>query len=257
MSTEPESEPEDSSPKEPKASGAETFLTTKWSVVLQAGGADEEVARAALEVLCNSYWYPIYAFLRRRFRDASDQAADLTQGFFYDLLRRKSFQFADQKRGTFRSFLLKLVQNFCLNELERAKAIKRGGESKPIALDGLSAEERLASEPMDLLTPEKLFDRAWAAALISRARNRMRREYVELGKLGEFEALEPTLTEWGHGTGYAELAARLGKSEGAISVSITRFRARFGVVLREEIAETVGDPSQVLEELRDLFSSVG
>jgi RNA polymerase sigma-70 factor (ECF subfamily) len=231
------------------------FSATRWSVVL-AAAANPQGAHEALAALCRAYWYPLYAFLRR-LGISSHDAEDLTQGFFAQLLARGGLGHVDRTKGRFRTFLLASLKHFLADERDRATALKRGGGAPTIALDAADAEQRYALEPRDDLTPDRLFDRRWALAVIDRALVRLRAEYGAAGKAALFAELQPTLTAGGRAKPYSEIGAALAIEEGAVKVAVHRLRQRYGAALRAEIAETVSSPAEVREELRQLLDALG
>ena len=228
------------------------FGATRWSVVLAARG-DEPAARTALQILCENYWYPLYAFVRRQGHDPPD-AQDLTQEFFARLLEKGWLESVSREKGRFRSFLLASMKHFLANERDRARALKRGGGRAPVPLDAKSAESRYAIEPADPMTPEKVFDRRWALTLLDQVLKRLRAELAAGGKAVLFEELKPALT--GEPTPYARVAEKLGMSEGAVKVAAHRLRRRYREMIRAEVAQTVGNEKDVDEELRDLMSAL-
>jgi RNA polymerase sigma-70 factor (ECF subfamily) len=232
------------------------FSPTHWSVVLAAaGGADSTRARDALEKLCRNYWPPIYAFVRRQGHNPHD-AQDLTQEFFARLLERNSLANVDQAKGRFRSFLLASLKHFLANEWDKANAKKRGGGRPPISIDAAAAESSCVFEPADLLTADKIFERRWALALLDQVLRRLREEYARDGREKQFEQLKLTLTEASRSVPYAEIAVRLGTSEGAVKVAVHRLRQRYRELLRAEIADTVADPREIEDEIRNLFAAL-
>ena len=230
------------------------FQTTRWSVVVAAGRETSDVSRQALEVLCRHYWYPLYAYLRRRGFDA-DRCADLTQGFFARLLEQKMVRGADRGRGRFRSYLLGALKHFLSHERERAAAQKRGGGREPIPLDARDAEARYRIEPSHDLTAEKLFDRRWATTVLELALQEMERESVRAGKEAHFRRLKEFLAG-GSGDVYREAGAELSLSEGAVRVLVHRMRRRYRELIRREVAQTVASAEQVEAEVRHLFDAV-
>jgi len=240
----------------PSSSRNAWFVTTHWSVVLAARGADSTRGRAALERLCQTYWYPLYAFVRRLGQDPHD-AEDLVQGFFEQCLAKNYFEAADQAKGRFRSFLLLALKRFMANEWDKARTRKRGGGAPTVALDALTAEERYALEPADRLSADRLFERRWALTLLEKVLDRLREEQVAANRGTAFEQLRDCLTAGGRGTPYAELAARLGMTEGAVKVAVHRLRQRYRELLEEEIAHTVSSPEEVAEERRYLLQALG
>ena len=231
------------------------FVTTHWSVVLTAGRSDTTRARNALARLCQTYWHPLYAYVRRLGNSPPD-AQDLTQEFFARLLAKNYLADADESRGRFRSFLLTALKHFLANEWDKARAQKRGGGQIPVPIDPGSAETACGYEPADNLTAEKIYERRWALTLLDQVLRRLREEYVHAGREKLFEQLKPTLTEASRTVRYAEIAARLGMSEGAVKVAVHRLRLRYREVLRAEIADTVASPAEVEDELRNLFAAL-
>ena len=231
------------------------FSTTNWSVVLEAGRTDVKRATAALEHLCGRYWYPVYMFVRRRGSN-HHEAEDLTQAFFAHLLEKETLKKVSRQKGKFRSFLLASVANFLTNEWDKRQSLKRGGQSQIISLDEMAAEELYNHEPDGSLTPEKLFERRWAFTLVDQVLARLKTEYVAADKATLFAKLEPGLTGEINPGLYAEWAAALDMSEGAVRVAVHRFRRRFGELLRSEIAHTVATPEEVDEEIRHLFAAI-
>jgi RNA polymerase sigma-70 factor (ECF subfamily) len=228
------------------------FAPTHWTVILQAKG---ETARAqvALEQLCQTYWPPVYAFIRRQGHNPHD-AEDLTQEFFTRLLHKDYLDGVDRAKGKFRSFLLAAVKNFLANEWHKANAIKRGGGQKVISIDARAAESSCCIDLPHELTADKVFERRWATMLLEVTLARLREEYVVAGKGETFEALKATLTGERGSIGYAEIASNLKTTEGNIKVAVHRLRGRYRDLLREEISNTVTAASDVDEELRNLFA---
>lgn len=233
----------------------ERFLTTRWSVVQAAGEEDSPASREALARLCEAYWYPLYAFVRRSGHDAA-AARDLTQGFFARLLEKRDLAAADPGRGRFRSFLLANLKFFLANERERQGALKRGGGRAPFSMDFEGADSRFGLEPAHGETPERAFERTWALALLERVLELVGREYARRGQGELFEALRPELTG-AEPESRRALAERLSMTEGALKVALHRLRRRYGDALREAIAETVADPSEVDREIGALFEVLG
>ena len=231
------------------APGAREFHTTRWSLVIAAQqGTDTTQAHSAMAALCKDYWYPLYAFVRRRGHAAHD-AQDLTQAFFAALLEGNATM-ADPARGKFRSYLLGALKHFLANEWHRANTPKRGGGKAVVEWDALDAEARYALEPTDSTDADALYDRRWALELLERAMAVLRADFVSKGDGATFDALKATLT--GAEPPRDELAAQLGLSEGALKVAIHRLRQRYREVLRAQIAETVDSPAEVDEEMRHL-----
>ena len=235
-----------------ESSGGRSFSATRWSMVLAAAGD----AEAALAALCRAYWFPLYAFVRRQGVSPHD-AEDLTQGFFAHLLGKGALAHVDRAKGRFRTFLLASLKHYLADERDRAKALKRGGGLPAISLDACEAEERYALEPRDELSPDRLFDRRWALAVIGQALARLGAEYAASGKGALFEALKAQLTAPGGGPSYAEIGAAFEMNEGAVKVAVHRLRQRYGAALRAEIAETVGSAEEVDAELRHLLDALG
>ena len=231
-----------------------SFQTTRWSVVAAAGGGDLSAARAAIATLCETYWYPLYAYIRRRGANP-DEARDLTQGFLLSLIERQDFERLRPERGRFRAFLLASLKHFLLNDAVRQRALKRGGgaEVLPLTLD--DAEGRYRFEPADLTTPETLYERRWAFTVVDRALTSLRQEWDATGRVAAFDALKPCLLGEAPG-GYQAVAVQLGTTEGAVKVAVHRLRRKFQGQLRREVAETVADPSEVIEEIRYLIRAL-
>ena len=232
------------------------FVTTHWSVVLTAGRNDTTRARAALERLCQTYWYPLYAYVRRRGKSPED-AQDLTQEFFARLLEHNWIGRADQQRGRFRSFLLSAMNHFLSDEWDKARAQKRGGNFVHVPLEFEVAETRFSHEPADLTTPEQNYERRWALTLLDEVLRRLRSEYEQDGRGELFATLHPCLVGGRSSQPYAELAVKLGVSEGTVKSAVHRLRQHYRQLLREEIAQTVAEPRDVDEELRHLFAVLG
>ncbi len=243
-----------SSSKQKSTSGeAGQFRTTHWSVVLKAAQTKLPEADQALSILCQNYWYPLYAFIRRQGYSPHD-AQDLAQGFFARFLEKKDFKVADRAKGRFRSFLLASLKHFLANEHDRAMAQKRGGKYSFVSLDEETAESRYRLEPSAELSAEKIFERRWALTLLENVLEQLREEFVSEGKLELFEELKTFLSGGKDSGSYAQVAERLGISEGAVKVAVHRMRQRYRKLLRSEIAKTVDDPSEIDTELRHLFS---
>ncbi len=235
------------------------FPTTRWSRVAAAVDPAEPGARAALEELCRAYWYPLYAFIRRE-GCGPDEAADLTQEYFARLLDTGLLARADRKKGRFRAFLRTDCGFFLAHRAERDRARKRGGGAAPLSIDARDAEGRYLREPADPgLTPDRLFDRAWALRLLDSVLEHLAREYADSGRAAQFESLQFVLSAGPRPVSYATLAARLGTTEGAVQAAVQRLRRRYRDVLREQVAATLENPdeSAVEEELRDLFAALG
>ncbi len=227
------------------------FGPTEWSVVLRAGQGAEE----ALLKLCQIYWLPLYAYIRRRGQSAHD-AQDLTQAFFAHLLQHQALRTVGPCKGRFRSFLLASLKHFLDNEWHKTHTLKRGGDRLLISWDALSPQAREAFGPRESLSPEKLFQRRWAWVLLQRVMDRLRSECVAAGKGATFEELQDYLTGDESGRSYREIAVKLGLTEGAVKVSVHRLRRRFGELLRAQVAQTVDDPNEVSNEIRELFAAL-
>jgi len=231
------------------------FATTHWSVVLSAGDHDSPESSRALETLCRSYWYPLYAYVRRTGKSPQD-AEDLTQAFFARLLEKEWLAAADQTRGRFRSFLLSSLKHFLANEWDKASAQKRGGRVRFLSLDSKAAETRFHREPADTDAPDKQFDRRWALTLLDTVLNRLQQEYADEGKSNLFEHVKGTLGGDRASAPYARIAEALNMSEGAVKVAVHRLRQRYRAILRSEIAQTVATEVDVEDELRHLFAAL-
>lgn len=233
-----------------------SFTTTRWSLVLAAGGDDHTAAQAALASLCESYWYPLYAYVRRRGR-SPDDARDSTQAFFASLLERHDFEHLDRDHGRFRAFLLASLKHFLANEFARDQTLKRGGGVVPVSLTVNSAEEQYAREPADVTTPETLYERRWALTVIDRVLAGVREEWRIENREHEFDALRRCLLGSAPPGGYAATAVQLGMSEGAVKTAVHRLRRRFRAQLRTDIAETVSNANEIDEEIRYLIRALG
>ena len=231
------------------------FATTRWSLVLAAGQKTSARSAEALAGLCEMYWYPVYAFIRRQGYRA-EEGADLTQEFFTRVLEKHYFHDADPGRGRFRAFLCAAVRHFLSNERDRARALKRGGLQPPISLDVETAEGTYQLEPRDDLTPEKLFDRRWALTLLERVLAHLRDDHVSAGKGELFDHLKGFLTGDSAGIPYDDVAKALGMTVGAVRVAVHRLRRQFRDTLMREIAETVSDPAEIDAEIEYLLKAV-
>ena len=235
---------------EPAHARRPNFRTTRWSVVLAAGGRSPD-SRRALSELCAQYWFPLYAFLRRSGWETAD-AEDLTQGFFLRLMEKQDLAAVHPDKGRFRSFLLKALKFYAANEWDRRRAAKRGGDLEQVELSFEDGEPRYQSMG-DECSPEDLYERSWARAVSAGALEAVRLDYARRGREEQFEALEGTLTG-ATDDSYRAIAARLDKSEGAIKVAVHRLRQRFGSELRSQVAQTVAGPEQLEAELRNLIA---
>jgi RNA polymerase sigma factor (sigma-70 family) len=242
------------------ASAKAGFATTHWSLVLAAGQRASPQSCQALAALCEAYWYPLYAHVRRRGYRA-DEAQDLIQEFFARLLEKEYLRVADRARGRFRCFLLAALDHFLAKEWRRAHALKRGGQRVFLSLDFATAAGCYDREPSHDLTPEKLYERRWALALVEKALARLRCHFDQRGQLTLYERLKHYLGGGGDlgdsaSLSYREVAAEVGMTEGAVKVAVHRLRRQCGDLLRDEIARTVGGADDVDGELRELFGAL-
>jgi RNA polymerase sigma factor (sigma-70 family) len=228
------------------------FATTHWSVVLAAGRSDSPQAQDSLEKLCQTYWLPLYAYVRRRGYAEAD-AKDLTQAFFAWLLERRWLERADQQRGRFRSFLLTSLSGFLSNEWDKARAQKRGG-GRTISLPFGATDTSCGWEPADNSTPEQTFEWRWALTLLDEVMTQLCADYARQGKAELFEQLKPCLLGDRTAQPYASLASQLGMTEGSVRVAVHRLRQRYRQLLREQIAHTVTKPEEIEDEMRYLFA---
>ncbi len=233
------------------------FPTTRWSQIAQAVDGDDPDANAALADLCKVYWYPIYAFIRRKGHDA-ERALDLTQDYFARLLEKRTVAAADRGKGRFRSFLLRDVSFFLVNRNDRNRAAKRGAGRPVLAIDSGDVESRFLREPWHELTPERLFDRVWALTLLSRAFDRLAVDYAASGRGALFDRLQGVLIAGSDALPYAEIAAQLGMTEEAVQQAASRLRKRYRQALRDEIAATLDNPQEtdITSEIRDLYGAL-
>jgi RNA polymerase sigma-70 factor (ECF subfamily) len=235
--------------------GRQSFHTTRWSIVARAGG-DPREAREALEHLCASYWYPLYAFARRRGL-AHHAAQDSVQAFFARLIEKQDLSLADPARGRFRSFLLAALSHFLANESDRERAQKRGGDRARLSIDELEAERRYTADLATPETPERLFERQWARELLARALAALESEWNRAGRSALFARLKPFLTGDATEAMQSEIAAALSLTPNAVRIALHRLRKRYGELVRIEVADTVADPADVERELGDLFEALG
>lgn len=244
-------------PLAPPPAGNPRFRSTRWSVVVAACAKPGPDADRALATLCETYWYPLYAYARRHGHDA-EAAQDLTQGFFAHLLEKRDLGAANPARGRFRSYLLGAFVHHIANERGRAAAWKRGGRDTVLSLDLPAAEERYCREPADNRTPEKLYERRWALALLDAVQRRLRAEQAAAGRTAQFDTLSgPALAPDSRDLPYRALAARLGMSETAVKVAVHRLRHRYRDLIREAVADTLTDAREVDEEVRFLLDALG
>jgi RNA polymerase sigma-70 factor (ECF subfamily) len=229
------------------------FRTTHWSAVLAARDKSSPQAEAALAELCQTYWYPLYAYIRRRGNNPND-AEDLTQGFFARLLEKNYIGDVKPGVGRFRSFLLASLKHFLANEWDRAQTSKRGGGKVIVSLDEADAEARYQFEPVENVTLETLYEQRWALTVLERVLARLRTEFVATEKAELFDRLKIFLSTDQPDCSYAEIATRTGLKEGTVKVAVHRLRRRYGELLRAEIGNTVNDPHEVEDEVRHLIS---
>jgi RNA polymerase sigma factor (sigma-70 family) len=229
------------------------FDSTRWSVVVLAQDAASPEAQEALATLCQTYWYPVYAFIRR-WCGSADKAEELTQEFFTRFLEKDFVSGADQSRGSFRTYLLACCKHFLSNQRKHARAQKRGGGQRILSLDIESAQQRYVLEPADTLTPEKLFDRRWALTLLERSLEALAQEYQRQGKSALYQELKSHLVGDPRSSSYGEAAIRLEMTEPAVKKAAQRLRQRCRTIMREQILATVDSPEQLEDEVRNLFA---
>lgn len=232
------------------------FPVTRWSVVQSAGHDTSPQAAEALEQLCEAYWFPLYAYVRHQDYSPHD-AQDLTQGFFAAFLKRDDLSDLAPDKGRFRAFMLACLKHFISNERDRARALKRGGGKPPVSWDELQAEERYQGEPSRNLSPDRLFEKQWALALLERVLSRLASEQNAAGKAAHFDCLKCYLTADKRQIPYAEAAESMNMTEGAVKVAVHRMRRRYRELLRDEVAQTVASPDMVDDELHALFAALG
>ena len=238
------------------AQGAGTFATTHWSVVLLAAQESSPDAASALERLCRTYWYPLYAYARRQGHNPPD-GEDLTQQFFAGFLEKKYFGLANPDRGRFRSFLLASFKHFLANEYHRGRTARRGGQCSFVPWDENDPETHYRGEPVCETSPDKLFERTWALTLLEKVMKDLQREYVRAGKGEVFNKLEVFLSGEKSEATYAQIGAALGMGESAVKMAVLRLRRHYGEMLRDEIAHTVAGPASVEDELQHLRDALG
>jgi RNA polymerase sigma-70 factor (ECF subfamily) len=234
----------------------QSFRTTHWSVVLAAARRESAGCDEALQTLCETYWPPLYAFIRRRGHSAHE-AEDLTQEFFSKLLEKDYLHNVGPEKGRFRTFLLVCLKRFLANEYDRATALKRGGGQRPISFDFGHAERQYSLEPAHELTAERLFERRWALTLLEQVLSRLQREMHAAGKGELFDGLKIYLAAQQHAPPHAETAAALAMSDGAVKVAVHRLRQRYRRLVREEVQRTVGENDDVDEEISRLLAAFG
>ena len=232
---------------------ASAFETTRWSVVTAAGDRRSPDAAAALEKLCRAYWYPLYCYVRRRGLPPPD-AQDVTQEFFCRLIAKNYLESVDRRQGSFRSFLLASIGHLLANEGDKARALKRGGGQPILSLDAAEAEGRFLREPAAHDSPERAFDRRWAATLLDRALAALRAEFAAEDRCAQFDLLKVFLSEVAGEGDYAALAAPLGVEPGGVAVAVHRLRLRYREIVRAEIAQTVANEAELKDEMRHLFA---
>jgi RNA polymerase sigma-70 factor (ECF subfamily) len=233
-----------------------SFATTHWTLVLAAANEASADARRAMAALCEAYWYPVYAFVRRQGTDADD-AMDLTQGFFVRLLEKRDLAGVKRGRGRFRWWLLLAVKHYLANERDRSRAAKRGGGRKAVSIDAADAESRYRLEPSHDYTPERIFERRWALALLDQVLTALHEECTSEGKPQLFESLKDCLGGTPPDDRYQRAAEQLAMTEGAVRMAAHRLRRRYRELLRQQIAQTVETPEQIEEEIAFLFDAVG
>jgi RNA polymerase sigma factor (sigma-70 family) len=229
--------------------------STQWSQVLAARDGTNTEARAALEFLIQTYWHPLYAFIRHR-GYSPEESSDLTQAFFTELLEKNSLARVDPQKGRFRSFLLASLRNFLSHERERRGAIKRGGATFTDSLDLETGEQRYAMHLANDQTPEDVFERRWAMTVLDRAIERLQKESSDSPSDNHFKQLRGYLTGREPEVSYREMAEAIGMNEGSVKVAVHRLRKRYGQCLRAEIADTVADPADIDDEVRHLLTSL-
>jgi RNA polymerase sigma factor (sigma-70 family) len=232
------------------------FRTTHWSQVLVAGQGGSSAATEALEQLCRTYWYPLYAYVRRRGHPPHD-AQDLTQEFFARLLRLNSLRDVSREKGKFRTFLLASLNHFLHDQRDKARAAKRGGGQRALSLDDENAEQRYAAELAVDLAPDKLYDRGWALTVLNNALSRLQAEFTAAGKAAQFNEFKVFLSSEAATGAYEAMAPRLGMTPHAVSMAVRRLRQRYAESVRAEVADTVAGPADVEAELNYLFAVAG
>lgn len=238
---------------QPSAGKGPEFATTHWSVVRSAGEHSSPESQGALTALCETYWFPLYAYARRRVNDASE-AQDLTQAFFTELLEKNYVGTATPQRGRFRSFLITAFKHFLSRQWERARTQKRGGDRKVLSLDFESADSSLRIDPAGGLTPEQFYDQQWAFALLKRIMERLQNEYQQSERADLFTALKSFIIGDNLNATYEQVAEQLEMSPAAVRKTVSRLRKRYGQLLESEILQTVSEPAEVQDEIRNLFA---
>lgn len=233
-----------------------SFPQTRWSLVRRVQQGSETEARDAMEIICKSYWYPIYAYLRHSGFAPAD-AEDLTQGFFFRLINEGALDYARKEMGKLRSYLLGVLKRHLSDQKRHNMALKRGGGQKIISFDAEAAENRYALEPLDRNSPDKMFDRAWAAAVLSDASSKLRTAFIEGDNEDAFVHLSEFLPLGDNATPYREIAARMNVDESVVRLQVHRMRQRYRKFIEEEVGQTVADPGEVKEELEHLMTMMG
>lgn len=249
----PESEDNITPGSSPGTGHGAQFAPTSWTDVLAAQRGGSREAEAAMEKLCQTYWYPLYSYLRRKGSDP-DMAQDLTQGFFYRLIKENYLGAVDRRRGKFRSFLLAALNHFVSNQRDHERAAKRGGGQTLVSLDDTDAEDRFKLEPASDLSPEKIFERNWFLTLFDQALARLREEQKAAGKEALFDQLKLFVIEEAESGDYNNAAARVNMTPNAVAVTVHRLRDRYKKLVHEEVMRTVADPSEIEEELHRFFA---
>ena len=240
----------------PSATARDVFATTHWTVVLAAGKRHTPQSDHALEQLCKTYWFPLYAYARRR-GHTKEEAEDLTQGFFARFLAKNYLEGLSAERGRFRAFLLASLKHFLANEWDKSQRQKRGGGELPLSLDWQTADTKFQVAASAEPSPDQAFDREWAVALLAKVIERLQAECAADGKGKLFEHLKIFLAAGKGESAPSEVAKALDMEEGAVRVAVHRLRKRYRVLLRDEISQTLSDPAQVDEEMRSLFGAFG
>ncbi len=235
--------------------GADQFATTHWSMIISAGRKSSLESKRALESLCAIYWCPLYAYARRRVSDANE-AQDLTQAFFAELLEKNYVGTAIPDRGRFRAFLLTAFKHFMSKQWQKSKAQKRGGDRTHLSLNFDSADSSLQIEPSSYLTPEQIYDQQWAIAMLARTLERLQGEMERTGRENLFNELKGFIVGNTTGATYAQVSQKLGMSEAAAKKAASRLRRRYQELLRDEISQTVSDPEEIEDEIRNLFTTL-
>ncbi len=233
----------------------DSFATTRWSVVLAAGRRSSPKASAALEELCGGYWYPLYVYVRRRGFGPND-AADLTQAFFAQLLEKNRLEHVEPGKGRFRSFLIASMKHFLANEWHKSRTQRRGGGRVPISIDFATADTAYRLEPMDEMTAERAFERRWALTVLDRVLGQLRAEYIANGRGDAFDRIKETITYRDVAGRHREIAADLAMTEGAVKVAVHRMRRRYRELLMQEVSQTVSAAGEIDNEVNELFNAL-